>query len=304
MEHRTCTVGIGLIRSIVVGPGAKLIGILGRDEVVIWRTDTEEEVTRFELPWQAERLRFEGLGASCSGRHFVAAGGARILICDVVSRELSETQLPCRIADISISPEGSTVAVLAESSQLHVFREQGERLLEYYAVAVPFAMRMGSAKPFAFDRCGRLLAVAGADGYLRVVDLAKREVCQQVQCPGMLTAGVAISRDTSKLMALVVVDKPFTGFIWDLKTGRREHEVILEGPEGGRHDQALSPFGAYWASICEGDKSIELQAIPSGRRMRTGRNFGRRTTFSVDGDYLAAFDFDEQLHIWSLDSLI
>lgn len=290
-------------RSMAIGPRARLVGILERDDWSIWNIVTGERIAIFSLPWDIGDHRSEHIAASIHRDCFVMARGQKIRICDLHTRTMSETETGFCIAGLALSSAGFLIAALSKSGMLHLFREKNEKLELFGTLQIPYGFTSRQANPFSFSPDSRYLAVpsVGSEPQFDIYDIDRSgKAIHRLKHPGLFVVHLAFSRDASKLISIEVVDRPFTCLTWDLSSEKLENELQVDSPEDGFHDQAFSPFGEYVASISDTDQRIQVQHIPSGKKTMLGANLGRQTTFSVDGNYLGAWDFSSQLRVWKL----
>jgi WD40 repeat protein len=159
----------------------------------------------------------------------------------------------------------------------------------------------GGVTTVAFSPDGRRLASAGADGTVRVRDLASGvDVYPPLKDHGRLVTCVAFSPDGS-LLASAGADKRVV--LWDAATGKWRR--VLEGHTGRVYHVAFSPDGRRLASASK-DKSIRVWDTGSGREeMRPLLGHSEQVTavaFSPVENRLASAGADHQVRLWDLSS--
>ena len=305
MKHRVVSAGFlpGLRepRASALGPEGKFLAVLSRDEWGIWDLESSTREAVFPIEWERDRLHFEDVSVSRNGRCFAIAIGARVMIYELDSRSLTDTRFKERLTALELSPNGTMLAALGESSRIFLLRRDAEQLLLDSTIAVPFPLRTGSAFAWSPDGCRIAVATPTSAVSFNVIDVESSDIIQLVQHPGFMMMHVTFSGNGLKLVAIAIVDKPFTALVWDLLTGELESQTRVQGPEDGLHDQALDPCGDYFASIREADKTIQIQSIRGGKVVSFGENLGRRVRFGGDGCFLSAWDFEDRINLWELD---
>ncbi|WP_372394469.1 caspase family protein [Azospirillum sp. HJ39] len=159
------------------------------------------------------------------------------------------------------------------------------RLLVRDGAGAVSAMETGAA--------GRHLALASADGGVRVWDLESGRQVQRLQAGPVRALAVA---DASRTLATVGPDGSVT--LWDILQGQPLRRIAAGGVQAVR----LSPDGALLATAAA-DGTVRLWSAGSGQPAATLPGAGGAVAalaFSPDGRRLAAGGADRAVRLWSI----
>jgi RNA polymerase sigma factor (sigma-70 family) len=244
-------------RALAFSADEKLLAAPGVDELLLWEPRTGKLVRR--IPYRdANPL---ALAFSPDGKTLAAADGSAVRLFDVASgQELCREDGPQGMVRVlALSPDGRTLAARADTHGVTLWDSRTGRQRQRLDGHALYAM------PVADD--GRTLFSPGADGTLRVFDLATGKL---VRCLGAETFGgqgwrglLAVSTDGSRL-ALRAGKQEVA--VVDARTGKELRR--FDGGEPLRRWAAFTPDGrllVVWNAAAE---RAHVWDVAAGKELR------------------------------------
>lgn len=148
----------------------------------------------------------------------------------------------------------------------------------------------------ALSRDGALVVTGGADGSLKIWDMAERTHRITLEGHGGAVWGCAVSPDES---FIVSASRDKTLRIWDAATG--EERAVLEGHADEVNACAISPDASVIVSA-GADHVVKTWDVASGaeRASLAGHQLDvHACAVSADGSYIVSGSSDESLKIWA-----
>src|SRR5437879_1155557 len=151
----------------------------------------------------------------------------------------------------AISPAGNLVAVVCRDQKLRLFDISSGTLLQTVDLG---GERLTSVR---FSDDGRLLAVGGASGRVRVWELPFATLKLEITAPREINALATSSG--GKLLAVAPLEEAVE--VWDLPAAKQL--VKLRAPFSGTSALAFSPDG-HWLATADGDTNIRVYDSRTG----------------------------------------
>ncbi len=278
-----------ILNGVAFGPSGELVIIGGADGMLhLW--DARRRTLRSV---GASGYSISAVAGSPSGRQAaVCREDGRVTVCSIAEGSLTEAwahQCPEPAPAVIFSPDGSRVAAAADA--VRVWRTRDGSACD----ALPESAQR--SRGIAYDRTGRRLAAAGADGAVRVWDAAANVLLHILAGHKGVVHAAAFS-PSSGLLATAGADG--TIGIWDPDRGR--HLLSLTGWECRARVLAFNPADGTLA-IGGTDGVVRLREPSSWTQTRAWPAHVHGITamcFDPGGRRLATVGRDGTARIWDL----
>jgi hypothetical protein len=289
---QTRRVHSGPLLSLSFSPDGSSLWIAGADgQVAVLDPETLTIVKttspRLAEPGAAEAVTFAGF--SPAGPRLLEVSQSRFRVRDLTSNgETSFQARSERPTAIAVAPNDGTLAV-GGATMLRLWQPSGE----------PVRLSgggTGEVQRLAFSADGRVLAVARADGYVRLRDLTTDREIDRLYSPNV--AAFAFSPTGNTLARAVDTELLLREF-------PRRRERLLLGHGSAITCLAYAPDGR---TLVSGDRTPVLRLWNSDTGLtlgawRSGLREVSRLCFAPDGSALAAASRDGTVQIWRAASL-
>jgi WD40 repeat protein len=234
---------------------------------------------------------------SPSGTYFVSGGyGGDLRFYETATGKLlHEAKLGPVIEGVRISSDETRLVITHGSGDVRVLKLPSREQLHLFKSG-----HQGGVWGMALSPDGNLLATAGRDNYVRIIDLATRKRVHEMKHPGE-TNGVAFTLDNRRLLT-GCTDSLIR--VFDVATGAQTGELAAH-EQGGVTDLQFSSDGKLLASAgmdgtvrlwntADLDKPSLQQTLPKRENLVFG------VAISPEAPLLAAVDWNDTVLVWDL----